>query len=103
MSTVDEVPPDVTSSTKKKKKKRRLNDPDKTTSTGDVASPERTSSKGGSKLVLRCAQDDAVSPVLVSFSNLTMPSNLEGLKFSVHGGTDPATESQRVVMAEGSR
>lgn len=88
---------------KKKKKKRRESDPGTSASIALESSPKKSTSKAVSEVVLRCAPNDAVSPVIVSFANLTVPTDLDELKFAIHGGVDEATKDQRVVMASGSR
>lgn len=93
--------------TKKAKKRRRESDPvgDASTSSGQEKerSSHSSSSSSSKKVVLRCAPEGAVSPIVVSFANQTVPEDMGVLQFAVHAGEDEDRAGQRVVMGEGSR
>lgn len=73
-------------------------------SLGDSNSNRRSSStSSGKEMVLQCAPQQSTSPLLVSFANLTIPPDIDTLKFALHAGQDAKSKEQRVVMGEGRR
>lgn len=98
---------------KKGKKRRRESAPGSAASSSLADStsggPEKrrsqssSSSSSSKEVVLRCAPKDAVSPIVVSFANQTVPNDMSTLKFAVHQGEGEARLGQRVVMGEGPR
>lgn len=96
------------SSSKKSKKRRRESEPSGSTSGSrdDGGEHKRPSSSRGSRsreVVLRCAAEDSVSPLVVSFANQTVPEDMGAVEFRVHEGEDEGREGQKVVMGDGGR
>lgn len=108
-----EAVPGSVEKSKKGKKRRRESAPGSAagSSLADSTSggPEKrrsqssSSSSSNKEVVLRCAPKDAVSPIVVSFANQTVPNDMSALKFEVHQGEGEARLGQRVVMGEGPR
>lgn len=96
---------------KKGKKRRRESAPGgaassslaKSSSGGPEKRRSHSSSSSSKEVVLRCAPKGAVSPIVVSFANQTVPNDMSTLKFAVHQGEDEARLGQRVIMGEGPR
>lgn len=100
--------PGTMEKSKKAKKRRRESDPGGGAVPGDAGAPskpgsDRRKSTSSREVVLRCAPGDAMSPVLVSFANQTVPQDMGALKFAVHEGEEEGREGHKVVMGEGPR
>lgn len=93
-------------SSKKSKKRRRESNGGGGTSGGEKRTSSSSSSSGISSkdvVVLRCAAEDSVSPIVVSFANQTVPEDMGAVEFRVHEGEDEGREGQKVVMGDGGR
>lgn len=90
-----------------KKSKKRQRESDAGGAPGAAAKEKRrsSSSSGGrsKEVVIRCAPQDTVSPIVVSFANQTVPQDMGAFQFAMHQGRDEGKEGQRVVMGEGPR
>lgn len=87
---------------KKKKKKRRVSDPGMaiSTTTGDASGKK---SPKESEVVLRCAPEGVVNPIVVSFASMTLPPDVHEMGFTMHTGNTDGNKVQHVVMGEGAR
>lgn len=93
------------SSSKKSKKRRRESDPSSSRVGGERKRPSSGGGSGSSskEVVLRCAAEDSVSPLVVSFANQTVPEDMAAVEFRVHEGDGEDKEGQKVVMGDGGR
>lgn len=84
-------------SSKKSKKRRREGEQGGGSTGGERRTP---SSKA---VVLRCATEDSVNPLVVSFANQTVPKDMGAVEFRVHEAEDEEREGERMVLGDGGR